>query len=165
MRVSLWIRETAANGKRHGAPPEFPESIETVRARIIEVVGHVAVRRKVLTWHCAIERLLKEDEKRREGQLVDPYPISWNNPLLDTPFERRRIRILNSLFFAVAKMNGKPSVSGREGREIHISFFQEHFHFTLDKPKKLHRRGQLSAAIEKLKQSVIHNTSVDIQFQ
>ncbi len=46
MRVSLWIRETAANGKRHRAPPEFPESFETVRARIIEVVGQVAVRRK-----------------------------------------------------------------------------------------------------------------------
>ena len=42
-----------------GALPEFPESIETVRARSIEVVGHVAVPHKVLTWHPAIDRLLK----------------------------------------------------------------------------------------------------------
>jgi hypothetical protein len=46
------------------------ESIETVRARIVEVVGRITVPRKVLTWHTAIERLLKEDEKRRERQLA-----------------------------------------------------------------------------------------------
>ena len=43
--------------------------------------------------------------------------MSWNNPLFDTPFERRRLRILNSLFFAVAKMNGKPWVH-REGERF-----------------------------------------------
>jgi len=77
--------------------------------------------------------------KNAERQLADSYPISWNNPRFDTPFERRRLRILNSLFFAVAKMKGKPSVSGREELEIHISFFQQHFHFTLDQPKQLPR--------------------------
>jgi hypothetical protein len=54
-----------------GAQPEFSESVETVRARIVEVVGRIAVPRKVPTWHSAIERLLKEDEKRRERQLAD----------------------------------------------------------------------------------------------
>jgi len=74
-----------------GAQPEFSESIETVRARIVEVVGRVVVSRRVLIWHSAIARLLIEDEKRRDGQLADPYPMSWNNPLFDTPFERRRL--------------------------------------------------------------------------
>jgi len=48
-----------------------------MRARIAEIVGHVAVPHKVQTWHPAIDRLLKEDEKRREKQLADPYPMSW----------------------------------------------------------------------------------------
>jgi len=48
-----------------GVPPEFSEPIETVRARIAEIVGHVAVSHKVLNWHPAIDCLLKEDEKRR----------------------------------------------------------------------------------------------------
>ena len=99
-----------------GAPPEFSEPIETVRARIAEIVGHVAVPYKVRFWHPAIDRLLKEDEKRREQQLAAPYPMSWNNPLFVTPFERRRLRILNSLFFAVTKMSGKPSVRGHEAK-------------------------------------------------
>ena len=103
MRVSLWIRETAANGKRHGAPPECPESIETVRARIIEVVGHVAVRRKVLTWHCAIERLLKEDEKRREGQLVDPYPITQISRETYTKANHPAAREANNIPVATSK--------------------------------------------------------------
>ena len=118
-----------------GPPPEFPESIEEVRARIVANVGRVSVPRKVGNWHSAIDRVLKEDNKRREKQLNDPYPMSWDKPLFDSPFERRRLRILNSLFFAVAKMNGKPSVHGREAREIRISFFQQHLPLSLYRPK------------------------------
>jgi hypothetical protein len=129
-----------------GAPPEFSEPIETVRERIAETVGRIAVPHKILNWHPAIDRLLREDEKRREKQLADRYPMSWNNPIFETPFERRRIRILNSLFFAVAKMNGKPSVHGREAREIHISFFQQHLHLRLEKPKISTRRARAENA-------------------
>jgi hypothetical protein len=125
-----------------GAPPEFSESIETVQARIAEIVGHVTVPHRVQNWHPAIERLFKEDEMRREKQLADPCPMSWNNPRFDSPFERRRLRILNSLFFAVAKMNGKASVQ-REGQDITISFFQQHLHLALDRPKRTTRRRQI----------------------
>ena len=132
-----------------GPPPEFPEPIEEVRARIAEALGHVAVAHKVHNWHPGVDRLLKEDEKRREKQLNDPYPMSWDKPLFDAPFERRRLRVLNSLFFAVAKMNGKASVHGREAREIRISFFQQHVPISLDKPKRSNRRpAVLNAAGE-----------------
>jgi hypothetical protein len=69
--------------------------------------------------------------------------MSWDKPLFDNPFERRRLRVLNSLFLAVAKMNGKASVCGREAREIRISFFQQHLHLTLDRPKKSNRHAQV----------------------
>ena len=122
-----------------GSPPEFIEPIEAVQARIAATVGHITVPRTVRIWHPAVDRLLKEDEKRREKQAADPYPMSWNNPVFDPPFERRRLRILNSLFFAVAKMNGRPSIHGREAREIHISFFQMHLNLALDRPKRPRR--------------------------
>lgn len=125
------------------APPQFAEPIETVRARIAETVDHVAVPHKVRTWHPAIDRLFKEDEKRRAKQLTDLHPMSWDKPLFDTPFERRRLRVLNSLFLAVAKMNGKASVCGREAREIRISFFQQHLCLTLDRPKRSNRQPQV----------------------
>jgi hypothetical protein len=118
-------------------------SDSTPDARIAQTVEHVAVPYNVRTWHPTIDRLLKEDEKHREKQLSDPHPMSWNKPLFDTPFERRRLRILNSLFLAVARMNGKPSVYGRDAREIRISFFQQHIQLTLDRPKRSHRHAQV----------------------
>lgn len=126
-----------------GAPPQFAEPIETVRARIAETVGHVAVPHKVRNWHPSIDRLLKEDEKRCEKQLTDPYLRSWDKPMFDTPFERRRLRVLNCLFLAAGKLNGKSAVYGREAREIRISFFHQHLRFTLDRPKSSSRHAQV----------------------
>ena len=131
-----------------GTSPEFSEPIETVRSRIAETVGQVTVTKKILTWHPTIDRLLKEDEERREKQLNDAYVFSLDKPCFDSPFERRGLRILNSLFFAVAKMNGKASVHGREARDIGISFFQQHVPLTLDRPKRPGRRAQLVNAVE-----------------
>jgi hypothetical protein len=126
-----------------GPPPEFPESIEVVRARIAETIGHVTVPRNVLTWHPTIDRLLKDDEQRRQKQLNSTYTFSWEKPRFESPLDRRRLRILNSLFFAVGKMNGKPHVSGREELDIGISFFQQHLHISLDRVRGPNRRTKL----------------------
>jgi hypothetical protein len=48
---------------------------------------------------------MKRDEKKQRASL---YPMSSNELPFDLPFERRRLRILNSLFIAVGRMNGKP---------------------------------------------------------
>jgi hypothetical protein len=92
--------------------------------------------RDIAIWHPAIDRLLKEDDKRREKQLANRYPTSWDNPLFDAPVERRRLRILNTLFMATAKMNGKPAMSGREARGIHVTFYQQHVGIRLDRPNQ-----------------------------
>ena len=126
-----------------GPPPEFSEPIETVRARIAETIDQVTVPKKAQIWHPIIDRLLKEDEKRREKQLSESYTFSWEKPRFDSPFDLRRLRILNSLFFAVAKMNGKASVRGRETLDIGISFFQQHLPLCLDRPRKPNRHTQV----------------------
>jgi hypothetical protein len=40
-------------------------------------------------------------------------------------------------------MNGKPSVQGREAREAHTCFFQQHLHLTLDRSKRSNRRADV----------------------
>lgn len=95
-----------------------------------------------------IDRLLKEDGKRREKQLSESYTFSWDKPRFDSPLDRRRLRILNSLFFAVAKMNGKASVLGRETLDIGISFFQQHLPLSLEIPKKPTYRAQIADKAE-----------------
>jgi len=126
------------------SPPAFPEPLDEVRKRIAEVVGEVVVPRKVQIWHPTIDQLLKEDERRREQQRLADYPTSWNHPLFDSPLERRRLRILNSLFFAVAKMNGKPTFSRHEPRSMYVTFFQQHVGITLDQQVQP-RRGRTAA--------------------
>jgi hypothetical protein len=125
-------------------PPEFSEPIEALRERIAKVIGKVTVPREVRVWHPAIDRLLKEDETRRERQRASPYSMSLNEPLFDLPFERRRLRILNSLFVAVGRMNGKPSFYDHEARECHVSFYQQHVRITLDQSKQSSRRGNVT---------------------
>lgn len=119
-------------------PPEFPEPIEAVRDRITKVLGKLSVPRDVRDWHPAIARLLSEDDKRKQKQLATGY--SWDAPLFDTPFERRRLRILNALFIAVARTNGKPIVS-RDAHSIHLTFYQQHVGIRLGPAKEHIRRG------------------------
>jgi hypothetical protein len=85
-------------------PPEFEEPIERVRVRIAKTVGELTVPREVRIWHPAIDRLLKEDEQRRERHRASSFPSSWDAPLFDTPFERRRLRVLNALVLAAGMM-------------------------------------------------------------
>lgn len=128
-------------------PPVFPESIEAVRKRIVKAIGETSVPHQVCVWHPAIDRFLKEDEERRQKQLAGAYSYSWNKPQLDTSFERRRLRILNSLFFATEKMNGKSSISFREGLDIGISFYQRYVHLALDQPRQPNRHRQFPIAL------------------
>ncbi len=100
------------------------------------------VPREVNTWHPAIDRLLKEDERRREKQRTASYPMSWDNPRFDSPLERRRLRILNSLFLAAGRFNGKPTLTGHEATDIHLSFYQQYVPIRLCQPKQSSRRGQ-----------------------
>ena len=129
-------------------PPEFAESIEAVRERIAKVVGKLTVPRDIVTWHPAIDRLLKEDDKRREKQLAARYQMSWDNPMFDAPIERRRLRILNTLLLATARMNGKPTISGREARSIHLTFYQQHVGIRFDRPKRPGGRGRTERGAE-----------------
>ena len=89
--------------------------------KVAKVIGKVTIARGVRVWHPAIDRLLKEDETRREKQSASPYPMSLNEPPFDLLFERRRLHILNSLLLAVGRMKGKPSFYGHEARECHVS--------------------------------------------
>jgi hypothetical protein len=127
-------------------PPEFLEPIEAVRERITKTIGKVSVSREVRVWHPAIDHLLKDDETRREKERTSPYSMSLNGPQFGSPFERRRLRILNSLFLAVGRMNGKPSFYGHDARECHVSFYQQHVRVTLDQPKQSSRRGDVTTS-------------------
>lgn len=122
-------------------PPEFPEPIEALRERVRKEIGKVSVAKTIVHAHPAIARLQQEDERRREKQRSSSYPYSWDAPIFETTFERRRLRILNGLFLAVARMGAKASTRGREAREIGITVGHQHVGLRLDRPS-IQRRGR-----------------------
>jgi len=126
------------------SPPEFSEPIEEVRSRIAKTIGAVSVPRDVRIWAGPIERLFREDEKRREKQRNSPYPSSWDNPIFDSPFEQRRLRILNALSTATAKMHGQLYIHGKEGRSVGFRVVDQTVSIRLDIPAK---RGREDSSV------------------
>jgi len=129
-------------------PPEFEEPIEYVRERIAKTVGKVTVPREVRDWQPAVDKLLKEDEQRRERQHASSFPSSWDAPRFDTPFERRRLRALNSVVLAAGMLSGKPSINDHEARNIHFSFYQQQVGIRLDRLKQPRHRGQPAGPVD-----------------
>jgi hypothetical protein len=123
-------------------PPEFPEPIDAVRGRIAKNIGKVSVSKGVHLWHPVIDALLKEDERRREQLRTDPYPTPWNKPRFDTPSERRRLRILNSLFCAVLKMNGSASSGEEKAGHFFVTFYHHNVGVKLVPSQQSRRRAR-----------------------
>lgn len=121
--------------------PEFSEDIALVRDRIRKVIGAVKVGKMLTLKHPVVSKLLGQDEARREKQKTATYTFSWEKPVFDTPFEQRRLRLLNALFLAVSRCGGKPEVRGHEAREITITVHQTAIFLTLDRPKVTKRGG------------------------
>ena len=63
-------------------PPEFEEAIERVRERIAKTVGKLTVPREMRIWHPVVDKLLKEDEQRRDDSV--PVPMCRRGTLRDS---------------------------------------------------------------------------------
>ncbi len=131
---SYWYPNWTAEELAAPLPPEpkFPEPIDAVRARVERAVGKVKCTTKVMGWHPAIRKLLEKDEDRRKKAAASPYSFSWDEPVFTTDVEQRRLRILNALFLAVGRFNGKVTVRGREARDLSITFDRQHVVVALD---------------------------------
>jgi len=115
-------------------PPTFADDIALVRERARKIISKISVPRVITIQHPAISRLIAQDEARRQKQLTSTYTFSWEKPVLDSPFEQRRLRFLNALFIAAAKCGGRPEVNDREAREIHLKIHQTAVAVSLDRP-------------------------------
>jgi hypothetical protein len=117
------------------APPQFETSPEAVREHVTKIIGKVPIPREVRLWHPALLRLLNEDQKRREKQRTSSYPSLYDKPKLEAPAALRRLRILNSLFFALGKFNGKPTPDS-DAAKSRVSFYSQHVWIQFGSPKK-----------------------------
>jgi hypothetical protein len=146
---TAWSYATAAEqfvGEEIPAPPSFAEDIAEVTERVRKMVGRITVPKTLTKLHPAIGQLLEEDERRREKQATSEFAWSWDRPLFDSALERRRLRILNAIFLALARCGMKPTLRGREARDLGAQVGHTHVSFTLEPVTKPARVGRTDSA-------------------
>ena len=111
--------------------PTFDETLESVAARLRTQIGTVRRTRDLEAAHPRIQKLLDADEQRRARQAESRYP-TFDDPVFETNFEKRRLRVLNSLLRALDRLNVNVSIDGREARTLvaHVGDFS--VGFTID---------------------------------
>jgi hypothetical protein len=143
---SYWPR-TLANMAAELAEPEpeepvFSEPIEEIRTRVERKIGKARQERDFSSPHGLIRKLLADDELRR----LKPDHASWRfrytDPLFDSPFERRRLRLLNSLFLGAAKAGAKALMGDDEARKVGLTVGTQDVTFRLDHPSAKPDRDQ-----------------------
>lgn len=72
-------------------------------------------------WHSQVAKCLAADAERAHKQKESPYPSSWNAPIFGSPFERRRLRILNALFICLTRSGMHPHLSGKYARDLSVT--------------------------------------------
>lgn len=112
--------------------PTFEEDIESVERKVRIALGKIRSVKTLDHPHIAIRKLLKADDERRQKQLQSRYPMPWDGPIFETPFEQRRLRILSSILMAVAKAGARPAIRGREARDITLHVFDQVVGLELD---------------------------------
>jgi hypothetical protein len=113
-------------------PPVFAEPIDDVRERVAKRIGKV-VRCKDLSAPCPVVRKqLQADDKRREKFRDHGY--SWDAPLFDSPFEVRRLRVLNAIGLALPRIGGRIESGCKSGRMLSVTVGTETMELHLDHP-------------------------------
>jgi hypothetical protein len=63
------------------------------------------------------------------------FVFRWDGPQFDSPFEKRRLRLLNAIFTALEQQGMKPWVRGREARDLGVQVNDQNVSFSVDDAK------------------------------
>ncbi|HEY3744706.1 MAG TPA: hypothetical protein VGL17_00570 [Gemmatimonadaceae bacterium] len=148
-------------------PPPLPPAIKQLLEETRTAIGRVPVTRDLATPHTLIAAALAKDEVRRQKMLRDSY--AWDKPILDSPMEKRRLRLLQSLFLALERQHCKPSMHAKNAREVSARVGDVWVAFSIDsakaeadrEPRRF--RGQRRPDCEQLKLQI--DLQTDYSFQ
>ncbi|QWG22209.1 hypothetical protein KMZ93_19825 [Bradyrhizobium sediminis] len=140
------------------------ETIEVLTERFRKRLGKVTVPRNFTRTHPRIAKLLEKDEAVRQKRATERF--YWRDPKFESPFERRRLRVLNGLFLGFASVGGGGWVMGDNARELSANVGEIRVGFDLDHGKrKGNGRGSaqiITDANEKLFLTVQHHSGVPL---
>ncbi|HEY0218895.1 MAG TPA: hypothetical protein VGC26_03875 [Afipia sp.] len=117
-------------------PPVFDETIENLRTRLARNIGIVVASKNLNTPHIAFRREFEEDARRKLAR------STWDPPVLASAFEQRRLRILQGLFYGLARVDCVASTQGKDVRTISISVGRQQVWITLDRLSAARQRAR-----------------------
>lgn len=125
--IRLWSNPEVGMAERAKAlAAELPvASVEELRDRLAARLGKVTAPATFRDAHRAIRALVDRDEALRRD------PNGWRTPVFGSPYQQRRLRILNGLFLGMAKVRGVGRISGYEGSTIRLEIGPHHLDATL----------------------------------
>lgn len=112
--------------------PNFDEPLEDVHARVIKQVGKVLRVRDLSSPTAVVRKLIDADSKRRVKYQASSF--SWDLPIFDSPFEQRRLRVLDALAAGLSRQSAKMDVTGKTGRDLRVKVGDQWLPFSLDHP-------------------------------
>lgn len=113
--------------------PTFEEPLEDVHGRIIKQVGKVPRVRDLSSPTAVVRKLIEADAKRRIKYQASSF--GWDPPIFDSPFEQRRLRVLDALASGLSRQGAKMDVTGKTGRDLRVKIGDQWLAFSLDHPK------------------------------
>lgn len=122
--------------------PEFPETLAELTKRVTRLVGKVVYVRDLGRTHGAIARLLNDDVKRLEKRSEAGYSSYFDKPYFVSPYERRRLKLLNSIFLSLARLEVSASVRGKNPSRFSIRVGNTDIGFRLDAPTKKNQHDE-----------------------
>lgn len=102
------------------SPPVFEREMEDVIAEVRADVGRATVPKTLDRPHHHVAKLLEADEQRKKEAATKRYVSIFDQPKFDTPFEKRRLRLISAVFSALQRCGRKPSIYGKEGRNLSV---------------------------------------------
>jgi len=90
-----------------------PEDLEQLGAQELVKIGRVTVPKSLESPHPGLTALLRKQKRQQDRYAVTQY--RWDRPLLDSPFDQRRLRFVNALFLALTKRGHTGSAGEIDG--------------------------------------------------
>jgi hypothetical protein len=122
-------------------PPVFPESMQEVVQKVRKLVGKVSVPRTLEKVHPLIAKLLEQDEERKRK--VAEHSYVWDTPKFESSPAKRRLRLINTIFLAVARAGFRPEYQGQEAEQLSVRVGDVVVSFTVEPIKKTKRHDRM----------------------
>jgi hypothetical protein len=120
VRIGQWDYRQYERRLKEAEPvePVFEEPIEALRERVTRNLGVVVAAKSLSPPHTAFRRQV-------EGDARHAAQSTWYTSVFDPPLEKRRLRILQGLFYGLSRLDCSVTVQGRETRTIYVGVGQQ----------------------------------------